>query len=681
MTVTHRKAPLQPDDIAAAVNEPGVQFECDSCACDLTHTIRIKCADPACQSEDGVDICPPCFCAGKEFGNHLRSHPYRVIEFNSYPIFSADWGADEELLLLKGIASHGLGNWKKIAEHVGTQTKEEVEQHYNSVYVDSPDWPLPRMDLKFDISPEEFQEKKRQRISAMNAIPIPPPKIAPTSAPGIHEIATFLPGRLEFEVELDNDAEDLVKDLEFGVCLEFGGDQIIEDENDLDVKARVRWEEDKRNGVVPGSSVVVAERKVSHKGKGPMPTLNGSLHGTANGVRPTINGNTTTHAQQPPHSEDVVMANGTATADEEEEVTQLPPVETQQSLTFKLTLLEMYAQRVEKRLESKGLMFDRGLLEYKKMQAAEKKRPKEEKDIIHRLRPFARLQTAEDYEAFSTDILYEAMLRKKIQDLQQYRRLGLSTAADIDKYLNDLAKRTQIKANPRDYYSSEKSQNRAGGRQSSGPDRSSAAPFDPEGRKSHDRETTPRLADSTSGAPATVRRRAPLNLANSPSLHLLTPAEQTLCSQLRILPKPYLVVKETLVREYARRGGKLRRREARDLVKIDVNKTSRVWDFLAQAGFLQINAEPTMLNSAPAPAAPASLPAISQDLNMGATPASSLLSNGSPMTGIISNPSPPRPMVPPLSGPSLSSIAARPSGPSSTPQPPSPWAFSATGST
>lgn len=107
---------------------------------------------------------------------------------------------------------------------------------------------------------------------------------------------------------------------------------------------------------------------------------------------------------------------------------------------------------------------------------------------------------------------------------------------------------------------------------------------------------------------------APLNLANSPSLHLLTPAEQTLCSQLRILPKPYLVVKETLVREYARRGGKLRRREARDLVKIDVNKTSRVWDFLAQAGFLQINAEPTMLNSAPAPAAPASLPAISQDL-------------------------------------------------------------------
>ena len=39
------------------------------------------------------------------------------------------------------------------------------------------------------------------------------------------------------------------------------------------------------------------------------------------------------------------------------------------------------------------------------MQAAEKKRAKEEKDIIHRLRPFARLQTAEDFEHFQADIL------------------------------------------------------------------------------------------------------------------------------------------------------------------------------------------------------------------------------------------------------------------------------------
>ncbi|KAJ7071415.1 hypothetical protein C8F01DRAFT_1110445 [Mycena amicta] len=561
--VTQRKTAAQPDDFAA-VTEPGVQFECDSCACDLTHTIRIKCADPACQSGEGVDICPPCFCQGKEFANHRRGHAYRVIEFNSYPIFSEDWGADEELLLLKGIHSQGLGNWKKIAEHVGTQSKEEVEKHYNSVYVDSPDWPMPPMDLKFDIGPEEFQDRKRRRISEMNDMPITPPQPAPTSAPAVHEIATFLPGRLEFEHELDNEAEDLVKDLEFGVVLQYGGDQIPEDENDLDVKARRKWEDDRKNGRT-GQTVFMPERKAAPNGKGPHP------NGSVNGVKP--NGDLNPSSSQ---SEDIVMGNGTANADDDDEPTILPPLETDASLKFKLTLLETYFQRLEKRWENKVFMFDRGLLEYKKIQAAEKKRAKEEKDILHRLRPFARLQTAEDYEAFSNDILYEVLLRKKIQDLQQYRRLGLSTAGDIDKHANDVIKRTQIKSNPREYYDKNR-------RQSSVPDRASL---------DDEMEATPK-PDGVLNA----RKRAPLNLANSPSLHLLTPAEQTLCSQLRILPKPYLVVKETLVREYARRGGKLRRREARDLVKIDVNKTSRVWDFLAQAGFLQINAEANVANS------------------------------------------------------------------------------------
>lgn len=98
------------------------------------------------------------------------------------------------------------------------------------------------------------------------------------------------------------------------------------------------------------------------------------------------------------------------------------------------------------------------------MQAADKKRPREEREILHRLRPFARLQTAEDYEAFATDMLCtlniaaisarkwlnilasdEAILRKRIQELQHYRRLGLCTAADIDKYEHDLAKRVRTR--------------------------------------------------------------------------------------------------------------------------------------------------------------------------------------------------------------------------------------------
>jgi transcriptional adapter 2-alpha len=55
----------------------------------------------------------------------------------------------------------------------------------------------------------------------------------------------------------------------------------------------------------------------------------------------------------------------------------------------------------------------------------------------------------------------------------------------------------------------------------------------------------------------------PLNLANSASLDLLSTDEQMLCSSLRVLPKPYLVIKELYITENERRHGLLKRRDAR----------------------------------------------------------------------------------------------------------------------
>lgn len=210
-----------------------------------------------------------------------------------------------------------------------------------------------RMDLNFDINREEFQERKRRRIMSMNAAVPPPPKSAPASTPAIHEIAGFLPGRLEFEHELDNEAEDLVKDLEFGVCLEYGGDEIIEDPEDPDVRARVKWEEERKSGTTTVYSNTILP------------------NGTLNGVNGHHRTKSLSGSDRAPSSksEDVAMANGSTSADEDnaDEITQPQPLETQNSLAFKLTLLEMYSQRVEKRVEAKALMLNRGLVEYKKV--------------------------------------------------------------------------------------------------------------------------------------------------------------------------------------------------------------------------------------------------------------------------------------------------------------------------
>jgi transcriptional adapter 2-alpha len=367
MTISQRKRPYQPDEIQT-VNEPGLQIECDACDCDLTHSIRIKCADPICEEAGDVDICPGCFCAGKEFKQHKRTHVYRVIELHSYPIFEESWGADEELLLLEGISLMGFGNWKRIAEHIGTRTKEEVQQHYNQVYTKSPDWPLPVMNKTFNIPPDEFQERKRRRIAAMNAVTTTLPAIAPTSTPAIHEVGTFLPGRLEFEHELDNEAETIVKDLEMGICPFWGGDEIPEDEDDPDVKARLKWEEEKAALAQTRLHPLDSSSDVKMNGHG-TPAVNGFGPPPAmNGKTPhAINGEAVVKTEP---SLDKPKADGSKEEEEEEAVDdamQPPPIETADSLKFKITLLEMYMQRVDKRHEAKAIMFDRGLLEYKKV--------------------------------------------------------------------------------------------------------------------------------------------------------------------------------------------------------------------------------------------------------------------------------------------------------------------------
>ncbi len=206
----------------------------------------------------------------------------------------------------------------------------------------------------------------------MDEAPPPPIKPTPVSLPGIHEIQGYFPGRLEFEHEIDNEAEDLVKDLEFGVCLEWGGDEIIEDENDLDVKARQRWEEERRNPQPLPPPPLSYDINGRIPGKGPAP-MQGIVNGLVNGYHPTRppseSGSVAARESVRPKSEDRDGANGIASGDEEEveEVTQPPPIETKESLAFKLTLMEMYAQRVKKRLDGKAVILDRGLLEHKKV--------------------------------------------------------------------------------------------------------------------------------------------------------------------------------------------------------------------------------------------------------------------------------------------------------------------------
>lgn len=514
MTITHRQKPSGSTLSAVTTAEGGSaiddkeppKYHCDACSNDVTNTVRIRCADKDCPD---FDLCVTCFCGGAEPVKHKTWHDYRIVKPHNFPIFSEDWDADEELLLIEAAEKMGIGNWQAIADYVGTKGRAECEQHYLDVYVSSPNWPLPRMNLQFETSEVECRELKRQRLQqSRGMVPRKPASSQPnnakpiTSGPAFHEIQGYMPRRLEFETEYENDAEQLVKDMVF--------------------------------------------------------------------------------------NED----------DSPEEI------------DLKVMVLDIYNSRLDRRMERKNLIFERRWLDFKRMQAIERKRQKEEREIYNRTRVFCRLQTEADYELFVKGLVKEQQLRDRIATLQEWRQAGLTTIRQGEQYEREKQSRlAQLKT----FVSLSSERMGANGSAQRNAYRSQMATLATSNGAHYYRDrptpthntpiSTPTI---TSAAPSGGRKPAnPLNIRDAEGVHLLTEEEQVLCSTLRIMPRPYLVIKDTILKEYAKLGY-MKRRQARSLIKIDVNKTSRIYDFFVESGWIKAFKDPASLPPAPTSVAPAS---------------------------------------------------------------------------
>ncbi|KAF1813548.1 putative Myb-like transcription factor [Eremomyces bilateralis CBS 781.70] len=500
--------------------EGGVKYVCDVCSSDITSTVRIQCA--VCHD---YDLCVPCFSQGKSTRDHDPStHSYRVIEQHSIPIFTDDWGADEEMLLLEGAETYGLGSWADIADHIGGyRFKDEVRDHYISTYIDSPNFPLPLHaspednELTNGIPREEFQARKKRRIeerkeAAKNAPPATPKQKPTASVPACHEVQGYMPGRLEFETEYFNEAEEAVQHMQF----------------------------DPGDGINPRTGELEPE------------------------------------------------------------------------MELKMTIMDIYNSRLTARIERKKIIFEHRLLEYRKNAALDKKRTKEEKDLLAKAKPFARIMTHDDFDEFSKGLEYEHNLRIAIQQLQEWRRMQIATLKSGEKY--ELEKQHRASRGPApsafDRMGVSRIKSAVPPETASGavaliapelPIRlqknlasttDASAPKPVNGTHALPNGTTPPFPppafkrDKFSVPP--LPNQSPLRFNNEavPDLHLLTPEEREVCSVLRIQPKPYVVIKESAMRESAKSGGGLKRKALRDICRLDVNKSNRLFDFFVHSGWV-----------------------------------------------------------------------------------------------
>eukprot|EP00211_Chloroparvula_japonica_P001560 CAMPEP_0119158416 /NCGR_PEP_ID=MMETSP1310-20130426/53251_1 /TAXON_ID=464262 /ORGANISM="Genus nov. species nov., Strain RCC2339" /LENGTH=604 /DNA_ID=CAMNT_0007151041 /DNA_START=124 /DNA_END=1935 /DNA_ORIENTATION=- len=176
----------------------GGLYHCNYCSRSIC-TIRIKCA--VCPD---FDLCLECFSVGVELNDHKNDHSYSIVDRLDFPVFRADWSAQEELLLLEGIESVGLGNWVDIADYIQTKDADQCEEHYFSVHIDTPSFPLPSMER---IITTPFKAKPRQKVDKLKKHPAPGPSQPTTTDSGL------MSKRQEFEVEYDPLAENYLADM------------------------------------------------------------------------------------------------------------------------------------------------------------------------------------------------------------------------------------------------------------------------------------------------------------------------------------------------------------------------------------------------------------------------------------------------------------------------------------
>ena len=80
----------------------------------------------------------------------------------------------------------------------------------------------------------------------------------------------------------------------------------------------------------------------------------------------------------------------------------------------------------------------------------------------------------------------------------------------------------------------------------------------------------------------------PLQLSqdNAPDLHLLTTEEAELCKVVRLQPKPYLMIKEQILKEALKGNGALKKKQAKEICRLDSQKGGGIFEFFINSGWV-----------------------------------------------------------------------------------------------
>lgn len=214
---------------------------------------------------------------------------------------------------------------------------------------------------------------------------------------------------------------------------------------------------------------------------------------------------------------------------------------------LKLQVIQIYNQKLTERDRRKRFVIDRGLVDNKKQMSLDRKRTKEERELVAKLRVFARFHSAAEHEALVEGMLKARRLRQQIALYQHYRRMGIRTLDQARSYEVDRKKReTEMKS---------RKQRDAPYIYENG--RTAISALNKKGKRRSTEEDDEKKNDTNS-----------VDVSKAPGAELLADKEIDLCSQIPLLPMHYLAAKDAIVRE-AYRNGTLTSEGVKRILKLD----------------------------------------------------------------------------------------------------------------
>ncbi|XP_071691835.1 transcriptional adapter ADA2-like isoform X2 [Rutidosis leptorrhynchoides] len=525
-------------------------YHCNYCNKDISGKIRIKCA---CCSD--FDLCVECFSVGAEVYPHKSNHPYRVMDNLSFPLFCSDWNADEEILLLEGIEMYGLANWNEVAEHVGTKSKAHCIEHYNTIYMNSPCFPLPDMSHVMGKNREELLAMAREHGEVTKGVPTGDEISVKEESPYSARIKVE---DIRKEGSAGRPSSSLVSGCIIGsstinasagagkrtssvVQMDKGGDGIKIEDSHGD---RSYGEKKLRTSVEEGPSIT-------------------EMSGY-NFKRQEFEVEYDNDAEQ-------LLSD-----------MEFKDTDTDAERELKLRVLHIYSKRLDERKRRKDFILERNLLY---ADPFEQGLSPEEKEICRRYRVFMRFHTKEEHEELLKTVIEEHRIRRRIEDLQEARASGCRTSADAERYIEQKRKREaeenarRVKDNVQPGPSGKFLQraNHLKGDADNSPRGGVRGPtvLDSSGK------------DSSTPGGLNISNLDDWDVSGHTGADLLSEAEKRLCAELRLLPAHYLNMLEKLTIEVLN-GHIAQKADAHRLFNVvDPNKVDRVYDMLLKKGIGQ----------------------------------------------------------------------------------------------